>query len=145
MSARLFISLALLALLCACASTGGNPNKGVFNPQSGYPPDPWVKGYSNSDDCLGGEKLAAIDITLPDYPKRAFKSGRQGWVIVRLDVTADGNTTNVEVERAVPDYAFPSNARSAVKRWRFEPPKDGALQNCRILLRYRFGTVSLGG
>jgi len=44
-----------------------------------------------------------------------------------------------------PLVLFPSNARNAVNKWRFEPPKDGALQNCRVLLRYRFGGVSLGG
>ena len=132
--------LILLALgLSACAT------KKTFNPKSQYPPDPWVKGYSNPDDCIGGEKLAAIDFDLPDYPRRAFNTGRQGWVIVKLDVTAAGETENVEVERAVPDALFPANARSAVKAWRFEPPKGGALQNCRVLIRYRFGTVSLGG
>lgn len=104
-----------------------------------------MKGYSNPDDCLGGERLAAITVDLPDYPRRAFNSGRQGWVIVRLDVDAMGATENVTVERAVPDAIFPSNAREAVQNWQFEPPKGGALQNCRVLIRYRFGTVSLGG
>lgn len=135
--------IVLTGLLSACSTA--DVSEGTFNPKSQYPPDPWVKGYSNPDDCLGGEKLAAIDFDLPSYPRRAFKSGRQGWVIVRLDVKADGHTDNVEVERAVPDYAFPSNARDAAEKWRFEPPKDGALQNCRVLLRYRFGSVSLGG
>ncbi len=142
---KVVFTLALLIVagsLSSCATS--DVNKGTFNPKSQYPPDPWVKGYSNPDDCLGGEKLAAIDFDLPNYPRRAFKTGRQGWVIVRLDVNAGGETENVEVERAVPDNAFPSNARGAVKKWRFEPPKDGALQNCRVLLRYRFGTVSLG-
>ena len=140
----------VLSALTLCAIAGSacgttDVSEGTFNPKSQYPQDPWVKGYSNPDDCLGGEKLAAVDFDLPSYPRKAFKSGRQGWVIVRLDVNASGETENVEVERAVPDYAFPSNARSAVNKWRFEPPAGGALQNCRVLLRYRFGTVSLGG
>ena len=144
---RLFFATAagaaLAALLSACSTA--DVSESTFNPKSQYPPDPWVKGYSNPDDCLGGEKLAAIDFDLPSYPRKAFKSGRQGWVIVKLDVNAAGETENVEVERAVPDYAFPSNARRAVQKWRFEPPSGGALQNCRVLLRYRFGSVSLGG
>jgi TonB family protein len=131
---------AAVLLMAACASSGEK----AFIPKSQYPPDPWVKGYSNPDDCLGGEKLAAIDFDLPKYPSRAFRSGRQGWVIVRLDVSAAGETENVTVERALPDYVFPKNAREAVERWRFQPPAGGALQNCRVLLRYRFGTVSLG-
>jgi len=133
------VSLMMTLLLAGCKTSK------TFNPKSQYPPDPWVKGYSNPQDCLGGEQLAAIHFDLPDYPRRAFNTGRQGWVIVRLDVNAAGETTNVDVEKAVPDALFPANARDAVKKWRFEPPKDGQLENCRVLLRYRFGTVSLGG
>lgn len=128
-----------MVVLPACST------KTVFNPKSHYPPDPWVKGYSNPEDCLGGEKLAARDFELPPYPRRAFNSGRQGWVIMRLDVNAQGLTENVIAERSVPDGLFEGASRTAVKNWTFEPPQDGALSNCRILLRYRFGSVSLGG
>ncbi|MGB0907622.1 MAG: energy transducer TonB [Maricaulaceae bacterium] len=133
-------SLLMAALLLSSCTTSK-----TFNPKSQYPPDPWVKGYSNPEDCLGGEQLAAIDFALPDYPRRAFNTGRQGWTIVKLDVNADGLTENVDIERALPDGLFNSNAKSAVKEWRFQPPKDGALRDCRVLLRYRFGQVSLGG
>ena len=127
------------ALILSACST-----QPVFHPKSQYPPDPWVKGYSNPDDCLGGEKLAAREFELPEYPRRAFNSGRQGWVIIRLDVTDGGETENVEIDRAVPDGMFGAKAVGAVKDWTFDPPRGGALMNCRILIRYRFGTVSLG-
>jgi len=131
--------LVAVIALSACAT------KDVFTPRSAYPPDPWVKGYSNPDDCLGGEKLAAINFELPKYPKRSFNSGRQGWVIVKLDVNAAGQTENVGIERSVPDGLFEGVSRDAVKRWSFRPPKDGTLQNCRVLLRFRAGDVTLGG
>ena len=70
------------AFLSACGSTD------VFTPKSSYPPDPWVKGYSNPDDCIGGEKLAAIKFELPTYPNRAFRGGQQGWTIVRLNAVS---------------------------------------------------------
>jgi len=124
---------------------GGCATKDVFKPRSQYPPDPWVKGYSNSDDCLGGEKLAARNFELPKYPRRSFNSGRQGWVIMKLDVNAKGQTENVDVERSVPDGLFEGTSREAVKAWTFQPPKDGALSNCRVLLRFRAGDVTLGG
>jgi len=133
------LCLVLLFGLSACKTSK------TFNPRSAYPPDPWVKGYSDPDDCLGGEQLAARIFDLPDYPRGAFNSGRQGWVIVRLDVNAAGETENVRVERALPDRYFGDPARRAVMKWRFEPPKDGALQNCRVLIRFQFGRVSLGG
>ena len=131
-------------LLCGVLALFGCTTNDLFSPKSQYPPDPWVKGYSNPDDCLGGEKLAAREFALPDYPKRAFNSGRQGWVIVKLDVSAEGETENIEIERALPSGLFGGHTKSAIDDWRFEPPKDGALTNCRVLIRYRMGSVSLG-
>lgn len=135
------ISLLMIALLLsACASRAE-----YFEPKSEYPNDPWVKGYSDPDDCLGGEKLAAKRFFLPEYPKGAFNSGRQGWVIVRLDVTAAGETENVRIERSVPGGRFDGAAKSAVRDWQFKPPEEGALENCRVLIRFKLGGVTLGG
>lgn len=133
-------------VLVSCASVGlGAGTDKAFMPKSDYPPDPWVKGYANESDCLGGEKLAARQFELPDYPAKAYRSGRQGWVILRLDVDANGQTQNVGVERAVPNRLFGGNAVRAAKDWRFAPPADGPLEKCRVLIRYRLGEVSLGG
>lgn len=139
------IRAAAILSVAAVLVLGGCKTKDVFMPQSEYPPDPWVKGYSNPDDCLGGEALAARSFELPKYPRRAFNTGRQGWVILRLDITETGLTENVSIERALPDRLFGGNAQNAAKAWVFEPPKGGALKNCRVLIRYQFGTVSLGG
>ena len=103
-----------------------------------------MKTYADKDDCLGGEKLAAIDFALPEYPRRAFKSGRQGWVIIRLDVAASGLTENVEVERDVPLGMFDGPAVKAAEAWTFRPPVDGRLDNCRVLIQFRAGDVTLG-
>ena len=131
--------LGVIVLLSACSTDK------PFYPKSQYPPDPWVKGYANESDCLGGEALAARKFELPEYPRRSYNSGRQGWVIMRLDVSDQGFTENVDVERSVPDGLFESAAIKAVKKWTFAPPKDGALRNCRVLLRFRAGSVTLGG
>jgi len=133
------LSLLCFLLLTACATRDT-----YFEPKSSYPPDPWVKGYSNPDDCLGGERLAARKFYLPDYPRRAYNTGRQGWVIVKLDVTESGETTNVIAERSVPKGMFVSTALKAVDDWSFEPPQEGALSDCRVLLRFKLGAVSLG-
>jgi len=123
--------------LQACTSTPS------FNPRSQYPPDPWVKGYANPDDCLGGEALAAQSIPLPVYPKKALRRGNQGWVIVKLDVNADGEVENVSADKAVPSNVFEKHTLKKLKTWRFDPPKSGGLENCRVLIRYRLGVVSL--
>jgi len=133
-------------LMCVGASLlWGCQTSQAFNPRGDYPPDPWVKGYSNPDDCLGGEALAALKFELPEYPRKAFNSGRQGWTIIKLDVDASGETQNVSIERSVPDRFFPGPSLRAVQDWKFEPPKKEPLENCRVLIRYQFGKVSLGG
>lgn len=128
----------LAAGLSACGSTS------VFTPRSAYPPDPWVKGYSDPDDCIGGEALAAVKFDMPAYPTGAFRGGQQGWTIMRLNVTQSGSTENIRVERAVPSGTFERASLKAVKAWQFSPPA-APLSNCRVLLRYRAGAVSLGG
>ena len=134
---RLALLLPALALT-ACRSTD------VFTPKSAYPPDPWVKGYSDPDDCIGGEQLAAVQFDLPTYPNGSFASGLQGWTIIRLDVAADGATENIRIERSIPRGEFDRASRKAVEKWTFRPPKE-PLEDCRVLLRYRAGEVSLGG
>lgn len=142
MTARLCAFL-MPAVLMACA---GSPETTPFIPRSDYPVDPWVKGYAQEDDCLGGEKLAAANFKLPDYPSRAWTGGRQGWTIVQLDVDAAGHTQNVKIQRAVPfGRMFETPSREAVEAWTFQPPAGGPLTACRVLIRYRLGTVSLGG
>lgn len=137
------IRTVLLALCGFCLlSCATNP---AFIARSDYPPDPWVKGYADQSDCKGGENLAAINIPMPDYPKKAWNGGRQGWTIMRLDVDAEGKTQNVAVERAVPSDLFSKASLKAVQSWSFEPPAGGALSDCRVLIRYRLGSVSLGG
>jgi len=131
--------IAILAVLLSACQTDE-----YFVPKSEYPPDPWVKGYSNPDDCLGGEQLAARRFFLPDYPRSAYNNGRQGWTVIKLDVSAAGETENVKVENSVPGGAFDGAARQAVKDWLFEPPADGSMQNCRVLIRFKLGAVSLG-
>lgn len=135
---RAFVFI-IAVMLTGCGSTS------TFHPQSQYPPDPYVKGYADPDDCIGGESLAAIDLPMPEFPSRAFRTGRQGWVILRLDVGADGSVVSAVAQRALPEGLFEKSAERAAGQWRFEPPAGGSLTNCRVLVRYRLGEVSLGG
>lgn len=126
-------------LMTGCGSTS------VFTPQSQYPPDPYVKGYAEADDCIGGEDLAAISIDIPEYPSRAFRTGRQGWVILNLDVAQDGYVASAVAQRSLPEGLFEKSAVRAAREWRFEPPASGGLTDCRVLIRYRLGDVTIGG
>ena len=124
--------------ITSCASSDAQ-----FKARSQYPPDPWVKGRASEDDCIGGEELAARNIPLPDYPKKALRRGNQGWVIVKLDVAPDGSVENVESDKSIPENVFERHTLKTLKTWKFAPPRQDGLQNCRVLIRYRLGVVSL--
>ena len=135
---KFFQLLLSLFILIGCA----NPK--AFKPVSQYPPDPWVKGYANSDDCIGGETLAVSKFVLPTYPRRAFKSGRQGWVLVKLNVDEYGETKDIIIERSLPGGLFDVPVNKAINQWKFDPPQNGEMKNCRVLIKFRAGEVSLG-
>jgi len=65
------------------------------------------------------------------------------WVKGYADVEADGSVANVRTERSVPENIFEKHTIRTLKTWSFAPPKSEGLQNCRILIRYRWGIVSL--
>ena len=55
------------------------------------------------------------------YPEAARASGVEGRVVVRYDVTADGNVVNAVVEASEPPGVFDEAALAAVRSWRFRP------------------------
>jgi protein TonB len=62
----------------------------------------------------------------PEYPAAAFRAGEEGTVMVRADIDANGNPTNVEVAKRSGSRDLDRAARDAVRKWRFEPAiKDG--------------------
>jgi len=57
----------------------------------------------------------------PEYPAAAFRAGEEGTVMVRADIDANGNPTNVEVAKRSGSRDLDRAARDAVRKWRFEP------------------------
>lgn len=64
----------------------------------------------------------------PIYPERALARDRQGVVVVRLIVGADGDVTSAAiVSEDPPGFGFGQAALAAVRRTKFEPKRiDGA-------------------
>lgn len=131
-------------LLTACAADVGRLGADVFVPRSDYGLAPRTDAYSQPGDCAGGSRLAALEVNPPEYPDRAFKAGQQGWVVVRLDVTAAGLTDNVEVVDAQPSGPFDRVSVRTVRDWRFQPPGGQGLTRCVVVLDYRLGVGRIG-
>ena len=112
-------------------------------PRDELPVPPNVERMMGPEDCRGST-LAAISASLPDYPARAWDRGRQGWVVVRFHVYADGTVHRARVHRAVPDGPFNRATERAVSSWRFAP-LDGVdvLENCVVMFEFRAGEVHI--
>lgn len=139
------LAIAVLPLcLSACAVslpfTGGQ-----FTPKGDYPQPLPAQSYAEPGQCSGGSRLAAREVFTPDYPRRAYIKGIQGWALVKLDVALDGTTENVSVVREAPPGWFASASRNAVEDWTFLPPQTGRMTDCLVRLDYRMGGVSISG
>ena len=72
--------------------------------------------------CSSQRALPLISGTGAVYPPEARANGVEGFVVVRYDVDAGGEVTNLRVVRAQPQGVFEQSALQAVSRWRFQPP-----------------------
>jgi protein TonB len=69
---------------------------------------------------------ASVDISSknmnpPKYPPRAYQQGVEGTVILIIDVDANGNVTNVSVEKSSRNRDLDRAAMDAARKWRFNP------------------------
>jgi len=142
-------ALTLVAAATACAPSlpslpGPFSSEPVFQPRNdyGFPPD--TSAYAEPGDCQGGSRLAALELTEPEYPNAAFRRGQQGWVVLRLDVSPDGETHNVQVIDSQPHGPFDRAARRTVRSWTFQPPGEPGLTRCVVVLDYRLGIGHIG-
>ncbi|WP_415846974.1 energy transducer TonB, partial [Stenotrophomonas lactitubi] len=73
---------------------------------------------------------ASVDISSkamnpPRYPPAAFRAGIQGEVILIIDVDAQGNVTNVTVEKSSRNRDLDRAAMEAARKWRFNAAEAG--------------------
>jgi len=74
-----------------------------------------------------------LEAMRPPYPKRAREMGWEGTVVLRVEVHADGTVGEVSVHRTSGYLTLDEAALTAVKRWRFAPPTDGAFSFATVV------------
>ncbi len=134
---------ASLIVMAAIMAIGGCAKKS-FKLNHDYPAPPSVKRLTEPGACQGGGALAALDLPLPKYPGASRRAGRQGWVVVQLDVLPSGATHNVQVKQDAPEGMFDRSAIKGVQQWRFQPVGGEGLHNCLVFISYRLGQVRIG-
>lgn len=68
-----------------------------------------------------------LDHPEPPYPAAELRRRREGVVLLRVSVAADGHVTNIVLKRSSGVSAFDRAALKAVRQWRFYPAMVGGI------------------
>ncbi len=87
--------------------------------------------------CLGSQNrpLQLVSGAGPTYPTDARSAGIEGEVVVRYDVSAQGQVVNARVDSAEPPGVFDQAALATVRSWKFKAQvKNGEPQTVENIL-----------
>ncbi|MGI2194020.1 TonB family protein [Shewanella baltica] len=94
----------------------------AFTPETFMPEMP-TQTTLYTQSAMTAEALPVVQVS-PRYPIDASQSGKEGYVVVGFDITADGTVSNVRVLDANPKRVFDKAALSAVQNWKYKPKFD---------------------
>jgi TonB family protein len=60
-----------------------------------------------------------LSTAIPEYPKAAYETGREGTVVLELLIDAEGRVVDARVTKSIPE--FDGAALACVSQWRFIP------------------------
>ncbi len=117
---RVAFGVALLAgSICLAAQTQDVPQS------SSQPANPTPNSTPPAQNGSRTTPPHAIYSPGPDYPEKARKAKVQGVVTLKLTVSPDGSTKDIQVVKHLRSD-LDANAVDAVRTWKFEPAtKDG--------------------
>lgn len=72
-------------------------------------------------DVAATVDISSKNMNPPRYPPAAARAGIEGTVILIIDVDANGNVTNVAVEKSSRNRDLDRAAMEAARKWRFNP------------------------
>lgn len=94
----------------------------TFTPETFMPEMP-TQTTLYTQSAMTAEALPVVQVS-PRYPIDAAQSGKEGYVVVGFDITADGTVSNMRVLDANPKRVFDKAALSAVQNWKYKPKFD---------------------
>lgn len=98
-----------------------------------------AEGASAADASGADVGPLALEAPPPVYPSACVRRGEEGSVLCALHVDTAGRVTEVEVLQSSGHRRLDEAAKTALRRWRFEPArKDGRVVHARIQHRVHF-------
>ncbi|MGI2217084.1 TonB family protein [Shewanella baltica] len=104
-------------------SVPGETSESLTFPPETFIPEMPTQTTLYTQSAMTAEALPVVQVS-PRYPIDAAQSGKEGYVVVGFDITADGTVSNVRVLDANPKRVFDKAALSAVQNWKYKPKFD---------------------
>ncbi|KAF1703069.1 energy transducer TonB [Pseudoxanthomonas suwonensis] len=93
-------------------------------------------------DIAASVDISSKNMNPPRYPPAAARAGIEGEVILVIDVDANGNVTNVTVEKSSRNRDLDRAAIEAARKWRFNPATVGGQKSAgrvRVPVNFTLG------
>ena len=71
--------------------------------------------------AIRDQEVTPIFRMKPIYPRRAALQNIEGFVVLKFDITEQGQVDNISVIQASPPQIFNSNAIQALRKWKYKP------------------------
>ena len=108
-------------------------------------PEPPLPRDSIADRKALRKTVRLIKSERPPYPQVARRQGWEGTVVLRINIGAGGDVTNVSTQKSTGHDALDESATQSVKTWRFDPAKDGEFPVASVVdLPIRFNLDEYG-
>ncbi|WP_448212731.1 M56 family metallopeptidase [Colwellia sp. MEBiC06753] len=82
-----------------------------------------------------GQEIQAISRVEPVYPSQAAADKVEGSVVLKFDITPNGDVTNVIVVSATPEKYFDKSAKIALRQWKYQQSAAG-MKNALVQLDF---------
>lgn len=69
----------------------------------------------------GGDEVIPLFRIDPNYPRKAARAGKEGWVKIEFTITEHGTVIDPVVVEARPRRTFNRSALMAIRKWQFKP------------------------
>jgi protein TonB len=77
-------------------------------------------GGATGGGSADGEPIPLVK-PLPQYPRKAARAGKEGFVVLQIDITAAGTVENVRLVRSKPRRLFDQSAMKNAYQYRYRP------------------------
>jgi protein TonB len=85
------------------------------------PATPGITGLTGELAGIGSDEVIPLFRIDPDYPRKAARARKEGWVKIEFTISEHGTVIDPVVVEARPRRTFNRSALTAIRKWQFKP------------------------